>query len=145
MIKLIKKETAGKLLIIGGILALIGSLLIFLNSKSPLQLFIGSLGIFGILIGIFVNQGFYNKTFYLAFLGLIAFQGLILIYTFIFTPVYATETIFYFDVGLSVFYAFIFAYSILKDEKISVCPGKKVGELILIKNNHFKGELQCPE
>lgn len=108
--KKVKKETAGKIVIIGGILALFSSLLAFPGSKSSLELFISSLSIFSILLGIFVNRDYYNKTFYLAFLSLIIFQGLILIYTIIFAPVYAPKTIFLPDVGVFIFYILIFVY-----------------------------------
>jgi len=108
--KKMKKETTWKLCIASGILLVFFSLINFLDSGSPLDLFISSYGVSVILLGILVNRGYYNQTFYMAFLGVIVFQGLILAYAFVFTPVYVAKAIFYPDVVLFLFYMLIFVY-----------------------------------
>ncbi len=99
----------GRLLIIFGFLGILFSLLSFFLSGSPSYLFISSFGAFFILIGIFGDR-YYNKSFYLSFLGVVIFQGVILSYIYFFKPVYTNESLFYFNIVFFIVYAVFFVY-----------------------------------
>lgn len=97
----------GLLLIILGLLGILFSLWGFFISGSPSYLFVSSFGAFFILIGIFGNR-YHNNYFYLSFLGVIIFQGIILNYIYFFKPVYTNESLFYFNIVFFMGYVVFF-------------------------------------
>lgn len=92
-----------------GIIEIIFSISGVFISKSPLYLFVSSFGAFLILLGLF-GRKYYINIFYRGFFGVIIFQGLILAYTYLFTPVYVTEALFYFSLLFFVFFVIFFVY-----------------------------------
>lgn len=88
----------------------IGSLLSFIISKSPSDLFVSSAWIFFIIISILRLKNYQNKI-YLAVLVIITYQGLILVYSYLFTPFYKTnQLLFYFFSGIFILLLISFVY-----------------------------------
>lgn len=93
-----------------GLTGIIGALLIYLISGNPLFIFGITAGLSYGLIHIFSANDYNNKIFYMGFLGIIAFQGLILAYTYLFRTIYAQYPMFYPLLGLAIV---IFIFHIL--------------------------------
>jgi hypothetical protein len=83
---------------------------IFLISGNFLFLFAISFGITIMLITLFKNNDYNVTLYYLGFLGIIIFQGLILTYFFLFIPSYKTNVLFYGIIGIFIIYILYFAY-----------------------------------
>ncbi|MBP1945718.1 hypothetical protein J2743_001061 [Methanobacterium petrolearium] len=83
---------------------------IFLISGKLLFLFAISFGITIMLVTIFMNKDYSISLYYLGFLGIIIFQGLILTYIYLFLPFYRTNLLFYGMFGIFIIYILYFAY-----------------------------------
>jgi NhaP-type Na+/H+ or K+/H+ antiporter len=94
----------------------------FLVSGSPLYLFVSTLGITYALISIFKIKNYDNLMFYMAFLCIIVFQGLILSYTYLFEPIYAKNILYYALIPIFLIYLFYFIYYFPKRNKYTTIP-----------------------
>lgn len=93
---------------------IIGILGIYLISGHPLCIFAITVGLSNILIHIFLANDYNNKIFYMLFLGIIAFQGLILAYIYLFRTIYIQFPMFYLlfglAIGIFIFHILYFVY-----------------------------------
>lgn len=75
----------------------------FIISGSPLELFGISAGLFMVL-SVLEMEYYSYFNFELAWVSLIVFQGLILIYICVFASIYILNILFYFDMGFFLYY-----------------------------------------
>jgi len=105
----LEKET-----IFPSLASMIGVLCIYLISGNPLYIFGITGGLAYVLIHIFSANDYNNKIFYMIFLGIIAFQGLILAYVYLFRTIYAQQPMFYplfsLVIGIFIFHILYFVY-----------------------------------
>lgn len=106
-----------KVIIIGFFLLLVWSLGRFLVYKDFFDLFSVSVYLIIVLVFIFNRRGYYNKVFYLAFLGIIILQGLILTYTYLFISNYANNQLIYGDLAFFIIFIVLFAYMFIHRKK----------------------------
>lgn len=90
-----------------GFLEILISVYGFFISEYSLYLFVTSFGAFLILLGLFGRKNYIN-VFYLGFLGVLMFQGIILTYTYLFSSAHATEALFYISLLFFVFCVIFF-------------------------------------
>lgn len=81
----------------------------FSSSGNPSYLITGSMGIIMILL-IFSSYKYLKKIFPLILMGLIIFSGLILVYTYLFRPIYTSSNEYYYAIGTFLIYMVYFAY-----------------------------------
>jgi hypothetical protein len=102
-----------------GIMLIIFCLSRFLSlsrSGNPSYLIWGSLGIF-ILTLTFLPKNKYSVQIVLAItMGLIIFSGLILIYTYLFIPIYVSYFEYYLEIGIFIIYTFFFIFVYINKE-----------------------------
>lgn len=97
----------------------IGSLVIFIISKSISDLFVSSVWMLFLLIISFRVKNHYKRHFYLVFLGVMIYLGLILIYSYILTSFYKTDQLlFYIYGGFFIMLTILFVYYYSQEKRL---------------------------
>jgi hypothetical protein len=107
-----------KFLTIGSFLLFVWFLGLFFLSMNVLDLFNPAVFLTVFMILLASGKGYYNVGFYLAFLVLIFFQGLILTYTYLFTH-FSLNNLFYSDLSIFILFIIIFSYMLINKQKLS--------------------------
>jgi len=97
-------------------LIFIWSLINSLSSGKIIDLFSPIVYLAVLIILIFASKGYFNNVFFLTFTFMIFIQGLILFYTYQFTPNYV-DNIFYSNLGVFTVFVIIYGYMLINREK----------------------------
>ena len=82
----------------------------YLSSGNPLDLFYVIIGIFLLLPLFFSRNKYFSKILSIVVMCLIITSGLILIYTYLFKPLYALNWDYYASIGVFILYIILFVY-----------------------------------
>lgn len=94
---------------------IVGILFLFMSqsyssSGNPLDLFYVTVGIFFLLPVFFIGNKYFSRILSIVVMCLIIISGLILIYTYLFKPLYVHNGDYYASIGVFIVYLILFVY-----------------------------------
>ncbi|AEG17126.1 hypothetical protein MSWAN_0079 [Methanobacterium paludis] len=85
----------------------------FPSTGDPSYLIWGSVGIFILILFFLTNNKYSVKIFFTTSISVMIFSGLMIVYTYLLLPMYASGFVYYFSIGIFLMYTLLFALGCL--------------------------------